>query len=160
MTSASSLVSQTSSERKSAAPTTIEKRPAPGRPEHAEDDERSRDPERGRAVDAGDGDKSPPVRAQPPVHPGPAFAAGVKRMSSARAAQKSIPELGAAHSARSLSGCLRTNGAIPAQCQSVRRVSQRLSVSAWCSCRTTAAGTYQRSQPARIAGTARSMSSP
>src|SRR5262249_30326126 len=46
-----------------------------------------------------------------------------------------------AHRAFSRSGCLRTNRTTPAQCQSVRRVSQRLSVSALCSWRTTAPGT-------------------
>ena len=65
-----------------------------------------------------------------------------------------------ARARRSRSGCLRTKRAIPAQCQSVRRVSQRVSVTALCSCATTAAGTYQRSQPARIARYGRSMSSP
>ncbi len=77
-----------------------------------------------------------------------------------RSASRSRRTDGVAHSARSRSGCLRTNRATPAQCQSVRRVSHCLSVIALCSCVTTAAGTYQRSQPARIARYARSMSSP
>ena len=53
-----------------------------------------------------------------------------------------------AHSARSRSGCLRTKRRIPRQCQSVRRVKKRRSVTAACACSTIAAGTYHRSQPA------------
>ena len=68
--------------------------------------------------------------------------------------------LRSAHRARSLSGCLRTKRRIPRQCHSVLRVSSRRSVTALCSWRTTAAGMYQRSQPASIARYCRSMSSP
>ncbi len=50
--------------------------------------------------------------------------------------------------ALSRSGCLRTKRRMPRQCQSVRRVRSRRSVTAWCACSTTASGTYQRSQPA------------
>ena len=51
----------------------------------------------------------------------------------------------------SRSGCLRTKRTIPRQCQSVRRVKSLRSVSRSQRWRTTAAGTYQRSHPARAA---------
>src|SRR5581483_7656496 len=51
-------------------------------------------------------------------------------------------------SARSRSGCLRRKRSIARACQRVWRVRKRLSMTAAYSWRTTAAGTYQRSQPA------------
>jgi hypothetical protein len=53
-----------------------------------------------------------------------------------------------AYRANRRSGCLRTNRMIDRQCQSVRRVQKVRSVSASQRWRTTASGTYQRSQPA------------
>ena len=53
--------------------------------------------------------------------------------------------------ALSRSGCLRTKRSMPRQCQSVRRVNMRRSVSRSQRWRTTAPGTYQRSHPARAA---------
>ena len=56
-----------------------------------------------------------------------------------------------AHSARRRSGCLRTKRRMLRQCHSVCRVRKRRSETAACRCWTTAAGTYQRSQPALAA---------
>src|SRR5439155_4411586 len=52
------------------------------------------------------------------------------------------------HRLRRLSGCLRTKRKMLRQCQSVRRVKKRWSVTAWWSWITIASGTYQRSHPA------------
>jgi hypothetical protein len=60
--------------------------------------------------------------------------------------------LGSCHrSANSRSGCLRRNRSIACRCQRLRRVKKCLSITAWYSWWTTALGTHQRSQPARIA---------
>ena len=75
------------------------------RPEHTKDNERTGDAERRRGIDASRGDEPP----------------------AQHCAQKT-----ADHSARSRSGCLRTNRRMPRQCHSVRRVRKRWSVTAWC----------------------------
>ena len=50
------------------------------------------------------------------------------------AAREPVELLDRAHSARSRSGCLRTKRSDSRQCQSVRRVRKRRSVTAWCAC--------------------------
>ena len=56
-----------------------------------------------------------------------------------------------AHTRRRVSGCRRTKRAMLRACQSVCRERKRRSLTCAQSCRTRAAGTYHRSQPARIA---------